>query len=166
MTGLSRDEAESFLFLEASHLDQHRWSQWLELFTDDCRFWVPAWRSEHEPTDDPRTQASLVFAAGKRRLAERVTRVQEGKTPTAQPLPRTLHVVTNVQVAGESGESAWRVDANWMVHRFNIQSAATDTSYGRYEYVVRRQAGMLMIADKKVILINDRVATYVDFFCV
>ncbi len=37
-------EASEVLFLEAYHLDGQRWDEWLELFTEDCEYWMPAWK--------------------------------------------------------------------------------------------------------------------------
>ena len=42
--GLDRDlqlEVERFLYDEAALLDERRFWEWLELFTDDVRYWMP-----------------------------------------------------------------------------------------------------------------------------
>ena len=44
VTRVDRDlqyEIERFLYYEARLLDQGRFHEWLELFTDDMRYWMP-----------------------------------------------------------------------------------------------------------------------------
>ena len=40
MQNVSRAEIEDFLFTEADLLDEWRLPEWLELFTDDVRYWM------------------------------------------------------------------------------------------------------------------------------
>jgi 3-phenylpropionate/cinnamic acid dioxygenase small subunit len=166
MGGLPQAQAERLLYREAWCLDTQRWDEWLALYEPQACFWVPTWRSEHEPVRDPRTEASLIYAGTRERLAERARRIRQGKTPTAHPLPRTVHLVTNVLVHDGDAEQGWNVGANWMVQRYDIGAQCTDTFYGRYEYLLRPRGADLAIASKVVHLLNDRVTTYIDFFCV
>ncbi|VCU70903.1 2-halobenzoate 1,2-dioxygenase small subunit [Pigmentiphaga humi] len=164
---LAQQDAQTLLFHEARCLDQRRWDEWLALFEPDARFWVPAWRADHETVTNPRTEASLIFAEPRERIAERVRRVTLGQTPTTQPLPRTAHFVSNVQVLGAHGtRDEHRVSATWMVRRYDIPTYRDDVFYGHYDYVLRRTGDGLRIASKTVQLLNDRVATYIDFHCV
>ena len=58
------------LYREAAYLDEHRWAEWLELYTEDAEFWVPAWDEDGKPTNDPQSQLSLIYydrRAGSRR---------------------------------------------------------------------------------------------------
>ncbi|MGK2942101.1 MAG: aromatic-ring-hydroxylating dioxygenase subunit beta, partial [Immundisolibacter sp.] len=55
------EQARRLLFDEAACLDQRRWDDWLALYTPDCEFWVPAWKSEDTPTGDPGGEVSLVY---------------------------------------------------------------------------------------------------------
>lgn len=162
----SERDAEKLLYREAWCLDHQRWDEWLTLYEPDCRFWVPTWRSEHEPTQDPRTEASLIYAGTRDRLAERARRLHEGKTPTAQPLPRTVHLVNNVMVRATEGGDCHVVSAAWMVQRYDTNTHRTDLFYGRYEYLLRQSGQDLRIASKVVYLLNDRISTYIDFYCI
>jgi 3-phenylpropionate/cinnamic acid dioxygenase small subunit len=165
-SALAPQDAQELLFREAWCLDGQRWDEWLALYEPQARFWVPTWRSEHEPVQDPRTESSLIYAGTRQRLEERVRRVRLGKTPTAQPLPRTLHMVSNVLVQGGNDAEGHQVSAGWMVRRYDAVTQRDDVFYGRYEYLLRRHEGALRIASKVVYLLNDRVTTYIDFFCV
>ena len=42
MQAIARTEVEDFLFAEAELLDEWRLPEWLELFTDDAIYYVPA----------------------------------------------------------------------------------------------------------------------------
>ena len=43
-------EVEQFLYKEARLLDSRRFSEWLELFSDDLRYWMPT-RSNRYPVN-------------------------------------------------------------------------------------------------------------------
>jgi len=158
-------DAERLLYQEAWCLDSQRWDDWLALYEPDCTFWVPTWRNELEPTQDPSREASLIYASNRDRLAERAKRLKEGKTPTAQPLPRTAHMVTNVLLRPSEPGECLVVSAAWTVRRYDANTHRTDVFFGRYEYLLRPKADGLRIASKVVYLLNDRVSTYVDFHC-
>ena len=40
-----KDEVEQFLYHEAELLDERRYEEWLTLFTDDVRYWMPMRRN-------------------------------------------------------------------------------------------------------------------------
>ena len=40
---LTRYEAEDLLYREALLIDTQRFAEWLELFTSEVEFWMPAW---------------------------------------------------------------------------------------------------------------------------
>ena len=42
MQAIARTDVEDFLFAEAELLDEWRLPEWLELFTDDAKYYVPA----------------------------------------------------------------------------------------------------------------------------
>ena len=48
ITGETLREVEQFLYREARLLDNRRFSEWLELFSDDLRYWMPT-RSNRYP---------------------------------------------------------------------------------------------------------------------
>ena len=41
MTAIGEHELQAFIFHEARLLDERRWDEWLALFTEDGRYWVP-----------------------------------------------------------------------------------------------------------------------------
>jgi len=158
---LTRAEAEDLLFREALLIDTQRFAEWLELFTPDVEFWMPAWRDETTTTQDPDRELSLIYYKGRRNLEDRVMRLTSGLSTASSPLPRVVHQVTNVMVL-DAGEAAAAVSAAFTCHRFDVRMNRTDCFFGRYHYQLVRHDGTWRIARKKIVLLNDTIPTVVD----
>lgn len=154
---LSRAEAEELLYCEALLIDTARFAEWLELFTPDAEFWMPAWRDEVTLTQDPDRELSLIYYKGRRNLEDRVMRLTSGLSTASAPLPRVVHQVTNVLVTAEE-----EVSAAFVCHRFDVRMNRADCFFGRYEYRLVDDDGAWRIARKKIILLNDTIPTVVD----
>ncbi len=149
------------LYREAGYLDTQRWDEWLALFTEDCEFWMPAWDGDHELTQDPKTELSLIYYDSRVGLEERILRIRSGLSAASTPLPRTAHMVTNVRLGERVGDTL-NVFAQWQTHAFRHQRS--DTLYGRYEYRLREVGGEWRIARKKIVLLNDVIHTALDIY--
>ena len=154
-------EVTQFLYREGACLDARRWDDWLALFTEDCEYWIPAWKGEHELTSNPAREVSLIYYDRRARLEERILRIRSGISAACTPLPRTVHFVGNVQL-GEQQADSLVVHANWQTHAYRFQ--ATETFYGRYEYFLVRAADQWRIRRKKIILVNDVINTVLDIY--
>lgn len=158
---LTRAEAEDLLYREALLIDRQRFAEWLELFTPDVEFWMPAWRDETTTTQDPDRELSLIYYKGRRNLEDRVMRLTSGLSTASSPLARVVHQVTNVMVL-EATEGAATVSAAFTCHRYDVRMNRTDCFFGRYEYALVLQDGAWRIARKKIVLLNDTIPTVVD----
>jgi 3-phenylpropionate/cinnamic acid dioxygenase small subunit len=158
---LSRTEAEDLLYREALLIDTQRFAEWLELFTPDVEFWMPAWRDETTTTQDPDRELSLIYYKGRRNLEDRVMRLTSGLSTASSPLPRVVHQVTNVMVL-EADEVSATVSAAFSCHRFDVRMDRADCFFGRYEYRLARQGSTWLIARKTITLLNDTIPTVVD----
>ena len=160
---LTQAEAEALLGREALLLDRGDWDAWLALYTEDAIFWMPAWRDELNPTEDPDRELSLIYYKGRRNLEDRVWRARSGLSVASTPRPRVVHQVTNILVEGDD-----RVAASFSTHQFDKRAERTHTFFGRYEYRLVRTAedGDWKIALKKILLLNDTIPTVVDFYSV
>jgi len=156
---LSRVSA--LLFEEAAALDEQRWDDWLTLFTSDIEYWMPAWDSEHEMTQDPTSEISLMYYSDRSGLEDRIWRIKSGMSSASTPLPRTCHLVTNIRV-GAVTDGLLQVKANWQGNAYRHEK--TDSFYGRYEYGLREEQGNLLIARKKIVLMNDVIPSVVDIY--
>lgn len=154
---ITRQEAEDLLYREALLIDSARFAEWLDLFVADVEFWVPAWRDETTPTQDPDRELSLIYYKGRRNLEDRVMRLTSGLSTASSPLPRVVHQVTNVLVTGTN-----EVSAAFTCHRFDVRMNRADCFFGRYEYKVVSIDRQWRIARKKILLLNDTIPTVVD----
>ncbi len=168
-------ECWSLLQREALCLDTQRWDDWLALYTEDCEFWVPAWKGEHQITQNPKSELSLIYYASRAGLADRVWRVRDGRSVTSAVLPRTHHAITNVALApkGDTGTRAGdaplaadaiAVDSYWTVHQFLVKESEVEVFFGRYRHVLVRREGELVIQRKVTILLNDYLPSKIDFY--
>jgi 3-phenylpropionate/cinnamic acid dioxygenase small subunit len=151
----------ALLFEEAAALDEQRWDDWLALFTPDVEYWMPAWDSEHEMTQDPTSEISLMYYSDRSGLEDRIWRIKSGMSSASTPLPRTCHLVTNIRV-GAVTDGLLQVKANWQGNAYRHET--TDSFYGRYEYGLREDQGKLLIARKKIVLMNDVIPSVVDIY--
>jgi benzoate/toluate 1,2-dioxygenase beta subunit len=89
-----RSEAEALLFAEARLLDAGRFEEWLALFADDGFYWLPAAPGQ----TDPLNHLSIVYE-DKSVLRMRIRRLAHPRVYSAQPAPRTTHLVGSVSAA-------------------------------------------------------------------
>lgn len=158
-------EAADLLYREGHALDTQRWDDWLALYCEDAVFWMPAWKGEHELVDAPDSEVSLMYYTARAGLEDRVWRVRSGLSTASAPLLRTSHGITGVVVVG-AADTGVEVHANWTCHTFNLRDFAQHVFFGRYEFMLRQEGGVWKIAKKKIVLMNDRIPTMVDFYCV
>ena len=157
---LLKEEVADFLYREAELLDERRYEEWLELFTDDVHYWVPMRRNV--PSQDTAlefTRAGLDvnwFDEGKDTLTRRVMQIRTGVHWAEEPPSRICHMVSNVQLMdpagpgqGSPGEVA--VKSRFLVYRNRVETE-TDLLVGKREDLLRRVDGGWRIARRKVIL--------------
>jgi 3-phenylpropionate/cinnamic acid dioxygenase small subunit len=163
---LTAAAAAEFLALEGHFIDTRQWDAWLDMFTEDVVFWVPAWKSEDAPTEDPDRELSLIYDVDRRALVDRVWRIRSGLSVASTPLMRTAHQVSNVVLPNPPGESEAEVRASWTVHMFNPANARQHVFFGLYEHTLRRVGGGWKIARKKVLVLNDQIPTVLDVYMI
>lgn len=157
MTGLgtaapavSRADVEDFLYREAALLDEWRLEEWLDLFTLDCLYEVPA---PDLPDGDPATTFSLIHDH-RPMLEQRVIRLKKPTAHAEFPHSRTRRFVSNVRLLGTTDDEVM-VGANFLVVRIR---RGVEVSYvGRYEYVLRRTPAGLRIRHRKAVVDHDRL---------
>ena len=105
---LTRAEAETLLYREARLLDEGRFDEWVTMFADDCRYWVPIGEG-----DDPREPS--IIDDDRARLEERIYRLTATPAYAQRPASRTQHNITNVEVLEGPDEGAAEVCCNLLV---------------------------------------------------
>ena len=89
----SDQELARFVRLEARLLDEKRFDEWYELFTDDAHYWVPAVHGQKSPA----TENSLAYE-DKLLLQLRVERLKSPLAYSQKPASRSLHVLQEPEV--------------------------------------------------------------------
>jgi 3-phenylpropionate/cinnamic acid dioxygenase small subunit len=142
-----RAEIEEVLYHEARLLDQGRFDEWLELYTDDATYWIPLQADQ----SDPLTTSSIVY--DDRRLLEiRVRQFQHPRAHARVPVPRTVHQVGNVRVIESDGRDV-RVSSTLFLVEFRRERQRV---WGALvEHRLRRTDQGLRIAAKRVDLVNS-----------
>jgi len=143
---MTRAEIEQFLYREACLMDEHRYQEWLSLWTEDGVYWVPCAR---EPSD-PSREVSIIYD-DRAKLADRALYLETGtvREPDARPLMR--RVISNIEATPLS-DTETEVASN-----FVLVEARDDGQYiwcGRSIHRLRREGPDLKIAFKKVLLVN------------
>lgn len=146
-------EVEQFYYEEAATLDERRFTDWLDLVTDDVHYWMPIRRTRTpEETDQEFTApgAMALFDDNRDLLAMRVSRFDTGASWSESPPSRTRHMVSNVRVLEIDGDEM-TVEANIHLYRTRLDSEE-DSWIGRRRDVLRRVDGALRIAKRHVFL--------------
>ena len=144
---MSDSDIEQFLFREARLMDEHRYEEWLALWTSDAVYWVPC---GHEDTD-PLRQVSIIFD-NRTKLGDRVARLQSGSVMAQDPKPRMRRVISNIEVE-RGNETEATIGSNFVL--VQTRGGAQFIWCGRSIHMLREQDGGIKIARKKVLLVNS-----------
>ncbi|RUA24785.1 MAG: hypothetical protein DSY79_00350 [Chloroflexi bacterium] len=159
-------EVEQFLYKEARLLDNRQFHQWLELLTDDLRYWMPI-RSNRYPVnskaisilDGSRYEESEVSSESdlalmdedKDSLTRRIDRLDSGMAWAEDPPSRTRHIITNIEVEAGDSQDELKVYSNFFMYRTRAETEQ-DFYIGSREDVLRRVNGQLRVASRKIVL--------------
>ena len=97
---LLRHQVEQFYNAEAELLDSRQFNAWLDLLTDDVRYWMPVtinkeygeWDKEHNREGKDLNW----FDEGKVDLAQRGRQIETGVHWAEEPVSRTSHMFSNL----------------------------------------------------------------------
>jgi 3-phenylpropionate/cinnamic acid dioxygenase small subunit len=159
-------EVEQFLYREARLLDERRFQEWLDLFTDDVRYWM-AGRSSRYPRSskaitvvgpDRRPESELagedelaILDETKATLRGRIARLDTGMAWAEDPPSRTRHIVTNIEVEAGDKAAELTVYSNFLVYRTRAE-AEQDLYVGARRDLLRSIDGAWRIARRKLVL--------------
>jgi 3-phenylpropionate/cinnamic acid dioxygenase small subunit len=172
-----RREVEQFLYREARLLDERRLHEWVELFTEDARYWMSGRASRYPVASkaigildhDRYSEEELakedelaIFDETKATLQARVARLDTGMAWAEDPPSRTRHLVTNVvvhhidpdQQPGFSSNDL-HVRSSFLVYRNRLEREENIFA-GRRIDVLRRTQERLQVA-RRVILLDQNV---------
>ena len=149
---LSDRDLIDFVYAEARLLDELRFEDWLELYTEDGHYWMPL---AHGQTD-ARLHASLMYE-DKLLLRVRVERLAGQRTFSQQPKSRCHHLLQAPTIERDHPESApdeGRHVLRTAFHYVETRQDAQTLYAGWATHHLVEQDGALRIRLKRVDLVN------------
>ena len=142
-------EFEAFIYREVRLLDERRFEDWMELFTEDGYYWAPALPDQ----ESPMTNVSL-FYDDRAAMGARFARLRHPRVYAQIPHSRSCHLVGNVTLEeADLKADAYRVQASFLMLEYRPGSEQRVFG-GRYEYRLRRLADTLKIESKRATIVN------------
>ncbi len=160
MSDSAYEYVRDLIFLEADLLDHQKWDEWLDLYTDDCIYWVPSWLTEDELGSDPEMQVNMIYIVGKPGLAARLERISSGQAYAEMPLSQTSHLIGTVRLL-DHDKNILQASAKWMTLSVDARIGKVVRG-GWYEYELQRDTRGLKISRKKVVLLEDVIDGAID----
>ena len=145
---------QAFLNFEARLLDDYQFDHWLALLADDIRYWMPLVSNRigrDVGTELSRFGEVAHFDENKQSLANRVKRLATGMAWAETPRSRTRHLVSNVELLGESEAAALEVRSNFLIYRSHLERDFETFSGYRLD-LLRPEEGSWKIARRTIVL--------------
>ena len=149
--GLTDDDLkaiELLLHQETEYLDQACYEDWLALFTDDCRYWVPARKEQTDPIND-----ISLFYDDRDLMEMRIRRIQHPKAHSLDSPVTTSHA-TGVKVIESINDDSGEIIITTRFQMVEHQRGEQRLFAGTYRYHLRRENEGFKISLKQVDLIN------------
>ena len=160
---LSRADAvklrvEEFLIAEAALLDAWQLDDWVELFTDDATYIVPA--TDHDPAAPDGTELVLIYDE-RSRIAARAARLSHPNAHAEVPRPRTRRLISCVRVRSlDESDGSIRVGVSSNFAIFSARHRRLDTFVGTYHHdLVVSEGGFRIAARRAVLDLEDLVTS-------
>jgi 3-phenylpropionate/cinnamic acid dioxygenase small subunit len=169
---LLKEEVSEFLYHEVELLDDRQFEDWLDLISDDIRYWMPMRRNvksnELDREFTREGQDINWFDEGKETLERRVMQIRTGVHWAEEPLSRIRHLITNVQLVSATPSSSDATEVyvrcRFLVYRNRVQTE-TDFLIGKREDTLRKENGAWKVAERKITLDqNVLLAKNLTFF--
>ncbi len=148
MALITRSRVEDFLYHEARLMDENRYEEWLALWTEDCRYWIPSNADEIDPSHE----VSIIWA-DRARLGDQIARLLTGEAHAQQPASRLRRLISNVEVSEGEAEDECVAVSNFLLTE--LRRSRQRTFAGRSFHTLRLTEGGFAIRYKKVELVNN-----------
>ncbi len=150
-----RQQIEDFLYLEAELLDDRKLREWLELLTDDVRYWMPIRHNTFDRPVDVTGELSqpgegYYFNDDKKSLRIRVERAYAKNAWAEMPPSRTRHMISNIRIKKEDGNEI-AVHSNFLCYRTRMETDQ-DMFVGERQDILRRIGDSFKVARRTIIL--------------
>ncbi len=146
-------EIEQFYYQEALVLDEHRYLEWVNLFSDDTHYWLPIrqTKTSNDVDEEFGKPGDVAYYDDPKGILEsRVRRLETGYAWAEDPPSRTRHLYTNIIVTAIEGDEL-TVTCNFILYRSRLERDV-DWWVGRRVDVLRRNEGSFLIAKRAIYL--------------
>ena len=146
-------EIEQFLYREARLLDERHFHDWLDLFTEDVRYWVPIRETVADLPDGIAADDAIAVAHiddDREHLKMRVDRLDTRLAHAETPPSRTRRLIANIEIVALEGEEL-TVLSNFILYQARKEKSEF-LMIGRREDRLRRSGDGWRIARRKVVL--------------
>lgn len=145
---VSSHAIEQFLYREARLADESLYDEWMNLWTDDAIYWIPANLDDY----DPHHHISIIYDDHER-LQSRIDRLISGEAWAQEPKSRVRRLISNIENRGTTENGDIEVCSNFILGE--LRRGRQTTYFAQQIHRLRPIADGLRIAFKKVILINN-----------
>ena len=139
---------QHFLYRQAEILDGRSWDEWLEMFTGEGIYWMPASEGQTTGEDVPN-----IFYEDKFLMKTRIHRLMHPAAWSQRPRNRTSHVVSNVIVESENQDSG-ELMARSKFYVAEYRMDAMRYFAGKYKHWLIRDGEGFKIRLQRVDLVN------------
>ena len=147
-------EIQQFLYREAWLLDDRKFEEWVELFSDDVFYFMPE-RMNRLPgeADKELTQVGdlALFEEDKDSLRMRVARLATGMAWAEEPPSRTRHVIGNIVIEPLEIDNEIKVRVAFLLYRGRLEHDV-DLFSGQREDILRKEGNDWKIARRTIVL--------------
>lgn len=144
---ISESHIHQLLYREARLMDEHRYADWLALWSEDGVYWVPC----NGEGENPEDEVAIIYD-NYGRLKDRVARFESGTVMVQSPRSAMRRVVSNIEV-GEVNGGGTTVVSNFML--VEVRGRHQFLWAGQSTHKLRHADGALRIFFKKVVLVNN-----------
>ena len=143
-----QQRVEQFLFHQSELLDGKHWAAYIDLFTDEGIYWMPATPEQTEWLDSP-----SIFAEDKRMMEIRMGRITHPNAWSQAPQWGTSHLVGNIVIESVN-EREIRVRSRFQM--IELRRDQLRHFAGTYRHTLRRLGEDFGIVLQRVDLLNGQ----------
>jgi 3-phenylpropionate/cinnamic acid dioxygenase small subunit len=144
---MSDSAIQQFLYREARLMDEHRYADWLTLWSEDGVYWVPCNGEGRNPEDE----VAIIYDSYSR-LKDRVARFESGTVMVQNPRSAMRRIVSNIEIGAREGRDT-TVRSNFLL--VEVRGARQFLWAGQTTHTLRESGDGLRIRFKKVVLANN-----------
>ena len=143
---LRRWRVEQFLLREASLMDNHKYEEWFNLWTEELLYWVPC----NSEDIDPVRQVSIIY---ERRLdlEMRISRLSGRHAHAQSPKSRIQRIISNIEILPDADSLI--VTSSFVLGETRMKEEVI--LFGRSEHTLLPQGDGFLMSRKKVVLLNN-----------